>query len=189
MGRTSKLTPSVSKRLENALRNGSYVGPACAHAGVAPATYYAWLDRGRSELKRIEQAERALQELPNRRAKARRAAAVKACGPLPSERPYLEFLEAATRASADAELHAVGRLVSAMKDDWRAALAYLERRYPDRWRRVSSTTVAPRDDSGTGSETAAGRAGGEIAAPDGTDPETIRLWHEVLARRAGTHRP
>lgn len=188
MARPSKLTPEVAQRLENALRNGSYIGPACDHAGIVTASYYNWLDRGRVELKRIDQAERALDGLPKRAPKANRAAARRACGPLPSEQPYLSFLERATRASADAELHAVGVLRSAMTEDWRAALAYLERRYPARWRRVTDTT-APRDDddAGSGSETAQGGPTGEIAAGDGTDPDTIALWHELLARRAGAN--
>ena len=39
------------------------------------------------------------------------------------------------RAEADAEVHAVAVIRKAMPDDWRAAAHYLERRYPERWRR------------------------------------------------------
>lgn len=48
---------------------------------------------------------------------------------------YREFREQVERAEADAEVHAVAVIRKAMPDDWRAALAYLERRHPARWRR------------------------------------------------------
>jgi transposase len=51
------------------------------------------------------------------------------------EGPYAEFRAAVRRAEAEAEVHAVAVIRKAMTDDWRAALAYLERRHPGRWRR------------------------------------------------------
>ena len=51
---------------------------------------------------------------------------------------YRDFCEEVRRAESDAEVHAVAVIRRAMSGDWRAAAHYLERRYPDRWRRRES---------------------------------------------------
>ena len=56
-----------------------------------------------------------------------------------------ELYEAVKRAEAEAEVHAVAVLRKQMPDDWRAALAYLERRHPQRWRRHQSTELTAKD--------------------------------------------
>mgnify|MGYP001491951708 CR=1 FL=1 len=38
IGRPSKLTPEVKKRLIDAIKAGNYIEPACRFAGIAPAT-------------------------------------------------------------------------------------------------------------------------------------------------------
>jgi transposase len=49
---------------------------------------------------------------------------------------YRDFHEAVRRAEADAEVHAVAVIRKEIADgDWRAAATFLERRFPDRWRR------------------------------------------------------
>ena len=58
---------------------------------------------------------------------------------------FREFAEAVRLAEAEAEVHAVAIIRRAMGEDWRAALAYLERRYPGRWRRHTSTEVTGPD--------------------------------------------
>ena len=174
-GRPSKLTPDVQQAITAALRAGAYLEQAARHAGISVQTVYNWLDRGRSELDRIERAEQHLDQLPKRARKADRLAAQKACEPLADEAGYLGFLEAYTRASADAEIHAVGVLRAAMPEDWRAALAYLERRYPDRWRKRTSIEREQPGDRGRRDEAAdAGVEPGSEAA--------ARAAHEFLAR-------
>jgi hypothetical protein len=49
--------------------------------------------------------------------------------------PYLKFYEAIKEAEAGGEVHLVAVLRKHATDDWRAALALLERRHSDRWRR------------------------------------------------------
>src|SRR5690554_1282364 len=46
IGRPSKLTPEVKKRLIDAIKAGNYIEPACRFAGIAPATFYRWMERG-----------------------------------------------------------------------------------------------------------------------------------------------
>lgn len=48
---------------------------------------------------------------------------------------YVEFLDAIKEAEAEAEHRAVKVVADAMPSDWKAAMTYLERRYPDRWGR------------------------------------------------------
>ena len=49
--------------------------------------------------------------------------------------PHHAFYEAIKKAQAESEAHAVAILRSEMKGDWRAAVALLERRHSERWRR------------------------------------------------------
>jgi hypothetical protein len=54
------------------------------------------------------------------------------------------FREQVLRAEAEAEVHAVAIIRRAMAEDWRAALAYLERRHAARWRPRQQTEVIAR---------------------------------------------
>ena len=47
--------------------------------------------------------------------------------------PHVEFLAAVEQAQAMAHVNAVERLQKGAEKDWKAALAFLERRYPDEW--------------------------------------------------------
>lgn len=94
------------------VRAGAYPEVAAASTGVSAATYYRWKAEGEDRV------------VDGRVVRARPA--------------YREFREALDRASAEAEMGAVAHVTAAMPNDWRAALAYLERRAPARWRRRES---------------------------------------------------
>jgi transposase len=111
MARPTKLTPELQERIVKAVRAGNYAEAAARANGIAPSTYYRWLQRG----------------------------ALNDAG------AYRDFSEAVRQAEAEAEVHAVAILRRAMGEDWRAALAYLERRYPGRWRRHTSTELTGKD--------------------------------------------
>ena len=111
MARPTKLTPEVKDRILQAVRAGNYAEAASRSAGIAPSTFYRWLDRGSSEEHGI----------------------------------YRDFRDAIQRAEAEAEVHAVALVRRAMNADWRAALSYLERRHPARWRRHHSTELTGKD--------------------------------------------
>lgn len=66
-------------------------------------------------------------------------------GELEASGPFRQFREAVVLAEAEAEVHAVAVIRRAMPDDWRAALAYLERRHPGRWRQRQTTELVGRD--------------------------------------------
>ncbi len=61
------------------------------------------------------------------------------------DRPYREFREAIKKAEGEAEVHAVALVRKAMPDNWQAAMTYLERRYPDRWRRREAVELSGPD--------------------------------------------
>jgi transposase len=111
MARPTKLTEKVHERILQAIRAGNYVESAAVAAGIAPSTFYRWLERGRVESGGI----------------------------------YHALEEDVRRAEAEAEVHAVAVIRKAMPGDWRAAMAYLERRHPARWRRRESRELTGPD--------------------------------------------
>jgi len=111
VARPSKLTAETAERIVQAIRAGNYAEAAVRAAGIAPSTFYRWMDRGAAE----------------------------------EDGPHRDFHEAVRRAEAEAEVHAVATVRRAMGDDWRAAMAYLERRHPSRWRKHTSTELTGKD--------------------------------------------
>ncbi len=106
MARPSKLTAEVSEKIVRAIRAGNYPEVAAGHAGIHPATYYRWMERGALE------------------------------GDAAEDDPYRRFRSEVDRALSDAEATEVGLIVKAARDgDWRAAAWLLERRFADRWGR------------------------------------------------------
>lgn len=100
---------------------------ACALAGIGVSTYYRWVERGENEVKRIQQAISDGVEEPEVNE---------------DELIFVDFMEAVTHASVVAEDKAVGVIHHAFGDkDWRAAINFLERRFPTRWRRRSTTEL------------------------------------------------
>ena len=85
MARPSKLTAATQERIVRAIRAGNYPEVAARHAGLHPATYYRWMERG------------ALQ------------------GDAPEDDPYRQFRSEVERALADAEAAVVGLLFKAAR--------------------------------------------------------------------------
>lgn len=98
MGRPTKLTPDLQEELCSLLTDWVPIETACDALGISDATYYAWRKRGREEQDR--RAAWTGKEPPGKREQARRD----------REAPYLEFLEATTRAIAKGESYAIDAL-------------------------------------------------------------------------------
>ena len=114
VGRKGLLTKELSETIAGYVRVGVYVEEACGAAGIARATFYQWLERGRAERERIK--------------------LMKAEGPKPSERIYVEFLDMMERAYDEATLRKVAVITkSAENGDWRAASWWLERTRPQKY--------------------------------------------------------
>ncbi len=86
-GRKSKLLPEIQSQLVEALSAGVTDAEACACAGVGLSTFYLWQQIGQA----------CLDDMPHdRKPKTPR-----------TQKPYVEFVEAITRARAEARVKAI----------------------------------------------------------------------------------
>lgn len=136
MGRPSSLTSDVAERIVTAIRAGAYAEIAATYAGVSRSTYFLWMAKGRKDAE-----ERESGDYPSDLSAHDHEWSIEDgrcwCG----HTRYSDFLDRIKEAEASAEIHAVGKVRSAFDTDWRAAMTYLERRYPMRWRRRSTVDV------------------------------------------------
>lgn len=112
MARPSKLTPEVEERIIKALLAGSHVATAARCAGVHPATFYRWMERGDPS------------------------------GTRRADRPYRLFAARAEQTMAEAEVRQVARINKAGETRWEAHAWLLARRYPERWGRRAAIRLA-----------------------------------------------
>lgn len=115
MGRPSKLTQDVKDKVLEAIGKGCTREVAAAYAGIGERTLYQWISYGNKP--------------PQTSAMEERLA------------PYRQFAQALTRAEATAEVEAVSVWQAAFKDDWRAVVEWLARKYPDRWGRKERVDI------------------------------------------------
>ena len=86
---------------------------------------------------------------------------------------YFEFFENVTRAESEALISAQKKWRSAFDTDWRAILAWAERRYPDRWGRKDRVPSDPLKE----------REAERIARQNGLDKEEVLASIDrILAR-------
>lgn len=133
MARPTKLTRELFDNIVRLVQLGNYPLVAARANGVPDATFYDWLARGRQR------------EDGSKRAK-RLGAASKSVVVTGERDPdiYVEFVDAIARAESLVESRTVGTVVIAAQNNDRAALAFLERRYPQRWRQhVTTEMVGP----------------------------------------------
>lgn len=102
-GRPTKLTPRTQTLITDLLGEGNTQIGACNAAGIAPATFYHWLERGEADHEADKQT------------------------------IYSEFVDAVTRAIGQSEAALVKFARNAAQKDGRVALEMLARRFPDRW--------------------------------------------------------
>ena len=114
IGRPTKLTPHVQEEFVKALLAGCYIETAAAFVGIHKDSYHEWLHRGATEKARVNGGENG------KKVRLR-------------EKPYVDFSDAISHALAESEVRDVALLTKAGLNDWRAIVAKLERRYPERW--------------------------------------------------------
>jgi hypothetical protein len=161
-GKYSELSVTRCKNIIGAIQLGNYVKTACAYAGIGESTYYQWRKRGDVELDRVHSLPRKnLEDIMNqfdgedpndvddRTGKPKRKDTPEymfAHRPrefLATEWPYVVMVHLADRARASAEVRHVSAITqAAASGDWRAALAWLERSFPDRYGRVDRLQVS-----------------------------------------------
>lgn len=136
MGRPSALTGEVAEKIVTAIRAGAYAEIAATYAGVSRSTYFLWMAKGRRDAE-----ERDAGDFPQVVDAHDHEWSIETglcwCG----HTRYSDFLDRIKQAEAGAEIHAIGKVRSAFDGDWKAAMTYLERRYPSRWRRRSTVDV------------------------------------------------
>jgi hypothetical protein len=111
MSRTPKLTPAVQARIVELVAAGNYFAVACRAAGISQETGNEWMARG--EGRHHDRGD------PDGR--------------------HARFARSVREAEAEAERYAVEALRNGFDKDFRAAVEYLKRKHPDRWR--EQTTV------------------------------------------------
>lgn len=117
--RKTKLNPEVQQKICDALRAGNTRRASCTYVGIAEQTFYNWISRGeKPELRKDGQ-------------------------PKKSEEPFIEFLEAVTRAESECEVWHVANIKKQASGDWRASVEWLKRRKRDDWseKQVTSNTT------------------------------------------------
>ena len=106
----TKLTPEIKEEITKRLKVGCYAKMAAAAIGICERTYYYWLERGEKALKLKEIGRKVPQE----------------------EKIFLQFLQSVRQSEAEGEVALTAMIFSQAKDDWRAAMELLSRKYPER---------------------------------------------------------
>lgn len=110
--RAVRLTDERKSLILVQLRRGCHLETAFALANVPGTTYRSWMMQARTSLDKAEKGERVTER----------------------QKQLIKFFVEVERAQAEAEVRAVSNVhQAASTGSWQAALAFLERRYPERW--------------------------------------------------------
>lgn len=115
----TKLTEKKIEDICKRLRAGWYAKVAAASVGIGKSTYYRWIERGKKALALEEEGKKVPE----------------------SEKIYRDFWDSVRQSDAVGEGMLVTAIFSKIKEDWRAALEILSRKYPKRWGRKESIKV------------------------------------------------
>lgn len=183
-GRRSKLTPERGDKIVKLIKGGNYVQVACAAVGISEKTFYNWATAARGVEGRIEQLadgayEAMLEGAEDFHDIEYPAAAHWLPGLTEHEWACFQLLQAVKVADAEAESEAVLQIKLQWKDQWTAAMTFLERRHPGRWKRRDLFEVAAADAD----------AEQRKEALLLNDPEAVELMHDALERAASKGLP
>lgn len=167
-GRRSKLMDqALVDELIELIQYGNYVPTACQAVGIAPQTFYRWMqtatevDDWLEDAANREDLEEAMWggEIP--------------VGIAPLQVRAWVFRERAQKASAVSEANAVMAIRKQMPTQWAAAMTFLERRFPGRWKRKEQIDIGETD-----------AASGIDESLMLGDPVAVKLMHQALQRAA-----
>jgi transposase len=145
---------------------GNYLTTACAAVGIGESTYHYWLRKGYAVEQLIETMEDA-EDL-----KEEVLMGVIPDGLTPLDCRYYWFRDKMLTASARSEAYAVAMVRKHMPDQWTAAMTYLERRFPGRWKRKEQIDIMSDNHDGIDETLVL------------NDPEAVKLVHDALERVA-----
>lgn len=154
---TFKLSHARFQKIVQLIQAGNYIETACTAGGITTSSYARYLDRGRMVDYEIQAILRAQgQELDDDLDDSLTDEWMEpeAASRWPLEPPeWLSvhpndwtcwlFCRAIEKAQAEGEAAAVLAVKSHFGDNWAAAMTFLERKYPGRWRRRDEVTVKP----------------------------------------------
>ena len=109
----TKLTPEIQAEIVKRLKIGCYAKTVVEAVGINRATYYRWLERGERSKKLAEEGKKIPKE----------------------EKIYCDFCDSVRQADAEGEVSITAMIFNQVKDDWRAGMELLARKYPERWAR------------------------------------------------------
>lgn len=120
---------AIQKKLVKALKEGYYTEDACIIAGCAKSSYYRWIEEGEKLLNTMNEMILEGKEPPEITDR---------------DMMFLEFWEAIRQAEISIKGEAVKAIKKAFKqsDGWRAAIAFLERRFPKEWGKTSKMELS-----------------------------------------------
>lgn len=136
-GRPTKLNPQLQGKIVKLLKTGATVADTCQHIGIHRDTFYDWLKRG-------EAGEPEYSAFSDAVTRAFAAAKVTAIGALRNAMtPYTQKARTVetmteTKLTRKGEPYEYTKrheseTVTTFAGDWRAAVEYLKRRFPDEW--------------------------------------------------------
>lgn len=155
-----ELTDETVDKLGQLIESGNYVNVACAAAGVHRGTYTRWISKGRGLMEMYPDLDPFDDgvEWP--------------AGLTYNDIQTVKLARRIDEAEGKAEAYAVLIVRKHMPDQWTAAMTYLERRFPERWRKRQTV------------ETTDGGLSQLDEAQLIEDPEAVALLHEALEHAA-----
>jgi hypothetical protein len=162
MARPTLLTDDLIAKIVDLVRLGNYPLIAARANGVNDTTFYEWLARGRE----------ATGAVVDRSQKAKQRSKTSQVEVLDK---YAQLAQGIAEAEGLCEARVVGTIVVAANQDHRAAVTFLERRHPQRWRQHVSTEM-------TGPEGGPIQTQVEVSTPAASVDETLAGILEAMAR-------
>lgn len=141
---------------------GNYIVTACAAAGLGEATFHKWMRDAAAIEERVTSEEMREAILDGEVVE----------GFTEQECLLLIFRHRVIQASARSEAYAVAMVRKHMPDQWTAAMTYLERRFPGRWKRREQIEHSETDNTGIDETLLL------------SDPTAVKLVHDALDRVA-----
>lgn len=151
--------------LINYIKVGNYLDVACAAVGITQKTYYKWLSTG-AAVEEMVAGRDDEDELKQRMTEGELVLAMS----VQQVRSW-NFRREALKASAISEAYAVAMVRSQMPQQWTAAMTFLERRFPGRWKRREQIDIGEAETHTGIDETILLQ-----------DPGAIALIHDALER-------
>lgn len=153
--------------LINYLKVGNYLGTACAAVGISEASYYRWMKEGLG----VEDTVSGHPDEDDLRDRMIEGELV--LGLTAIQVRSWNFRREVQKANALSEAYALAMVRTQMPTQWTAAMTFLERRFPSRWKRREQIDIG-------GEESSVGIDETLLLS----DPGASKLIHEALALAA-----